>query len=311
MTHISTRPSGGSLRVWNSAYALLVIVALLWAGNAVIGRAVRDIVPPFTLALVRWSGALILLLPFAWQHLRRDIEKLWLHKWQTLLLGLLGVGALNALLYSGLQHTTATNALLIQAAIPPLILILSYLLFRERFSRRQIVAACLSMAGVVIIVARGDPRLLFHRDGGMGDGLVLSAVLAWALYTILLRWRPPVHPLSFLAATFAVGVLAMAPLALFEALAGKRIVGNANSLSAFLYVATLPSLVAYLLFNRGVALIGAARAGQFINLMPLFGAGLAILLLGEPLALYHLAGMGLILSGILAFTHRDQEAPST
>lgn len=292
--------------MWQSAYLLLIIVALLWAGNAIVGRAVRDSIPPFTLALVRWSGALILLLPFAWRHLVADLDDLQRSWWQTLLLGLLGVGAFNALLYSGLHYTTATNSLLIQAGIPPLILLLSYLVFREKCSLGQAIAAAVSMTGVVTIVARGDLAVLRQFHIGTGEWLVLGAVLAWGFYTILLRWRPQVHPLSFLAATFAVGVAAMAPLAVNEALSGRTVVWNMGSLGGFLYVATLPSLVAYLLFNRGVALIGAGPAGQFINLMPLFGAGLAIMLLGETLATYHLIGMCLIFIGILAFARASR-----
>jgi drug/metabolite transporter (DMT)-like permease len=291
------RPAG----VWQNAYILLTIVALLWAGNAIVGRAARDLVPPFTLALVRWGGALILLLPFAWRRLIEDAATLRRCWWQTLLLGLLGVGAFNAFLYSGLRYTTATNALLMQAAIPPLILLLSWGMFRERSNWRQGAAAGLCLIGVIIIVVRGDPAVLYGLHIGIGDWLILIAALAWGLYTVLLRWRPLVHPSSFLAATFAVGVVAMAPLAALEIESDMRVVWNALSLGAFVYVATLPSLVAYLLFNRGVALIGAGRAGQFINLMPLFGAGLAILLLDEPLAAYHLVGMALILAGILVF----------
>jgi drug/metabolite transporter (DMT)-like permease len=188
-----------------------------------------------------------------------------------------------------------------QAAIPPLILLLSWGMFRERSNWRQGAAAGLCLIGVIIIVVRGDPAVLYGLHIGIGDWLILIAALAWGLYTVLLRWRPLVHPSSFLAATFAVGVVAMAPLAALEIESDMRVVWNALSLGAFVYVATLPSLVAYLLFNRGVALIGAGRAGQFINLMPLFGAGLAILLLDEPLAAYHLVGMALILAGILVF----------
>jgi drug/metabolite transporter (DMT)-like permease len=303
----SRRKDGGRWAgVWWNAYALLTLVALLWAGNSIVGRAVRDMVPPFTLALVRWGGALVLLLPFAWRSLIEDaktLRRLW---WQTLLLGLLGVGAFNALLYSGLHYTTATNALLIQAATPPLILLLSWLLFHEWSNRRQIFAAGLSLLGVVIIVARGEPAVLYGLHVGIGDWMIIAAVFAWSLYTVLLRWRPPVHPSSFVAATFMVGTIAMAPLAWIEARSGIRIVWSASSIGAFVYVMTLPSLVAYLLFNRGVALIGAGRAGQFINLMPLFGAALAVLLLGEPLATYHLVGMALILVGILAFARASR-----
>jgi drug/metabolite transporter (DMT)-like permease len=294
------RPAGWA-RFWASPYLLLTLVALFWAGNAVAGRAVRDVVPPFTLALVRWSGALALVAPFARRPLIADFPVIRTHWRVVLLLGLLGIAAFNALLYSGVHFTTATNALLIQAAIPPLIAAFGFTLFGDRTGARQVGAMLLSLAGVIIVVCAGDPRILLHLKIGLGDGLILGASAVWALYTVLLRKRPAVHPLSFLAVTFAIGVIAMAPLAVLEWDLGRVVVWGPTALGAMAYVAVFPSLAAYLLYTRGVDLIGAARAGQFVNLMPLFGAVLAVLLLGEPLRGFHLLGGGLIVAGIAAF----------
>jgi len=216
------------------------------------------------------------------------------------------VAMFNALLYTGVHFTTATNALLIQAAIPPLIILFAFLLFREKTGLRQLGAVALSLAGVLIVVSRGDIEVLLHFRIGLGEALVLAAVAVWALYTALLRLRPMVHPLSLLSVTFAIGVLLMAPAAAFEAWGGERVVWGAGALAAMAYVAVFPSVVAYLMFNRGVELIGAARAGQFINLMPLFGAVLAVLLLGEPLAAYHLIGGALIVAGVVAYALADR-----
>ena len=294
-------PRSLAARLWASPYLLLTLVALFWAGNAVVGRAARDLVPPFTLALARWSGALLLLGPFAWRTVLADAARLRVHWRIVLLLGLLGVAAFNALLYSGLHYTTATNSLLIQAAIPPLIAAFAFALFRDLTNRRQMAAIALSMTGVVIVVCQGDPNVLLHLKIGLGDGLILIASAAWALYTVLLRKRPAVHPLSFLACTFAIAVAAMAPLAVREAVQGRAVVWGAPTLGAIAYVAVFPSLVAYLLYTRGVDLIGPARAGQFVNLLPLFGAVLSVLLLGEPLHGYHLLGGLFIVGGIAGF----------
>jgi drug/metabolite transporter (DMT)-like permease len=290
-----------SARLWGSSYLLLTLVVLFWAGNAVVGRAARDLVPPFTLAFLRWSGALALIAPFALRTLPADLPALRKH-WRILLgLGLLGVAAFNALLYSGVHFTTATNAVLIQASIPPLIAVVAFGLFRQPTNARQIGAMLLSMTGVVIVVCRGDPSVLLHMKVGLGDALILTASASWAFYSVLLRKRPAVHPLSFLACTFAIGVAAMAPLALMEAASGRHVAWGAPAFCAVAYVAVFPSVVAYLLYNRGVDLVGAARAGQFINLMPMFGAMLAVVLLGEPLRGFHLLGGGLIVAGIAAF----------
>ncbi|MBV8399204.1 MAG: DMT family transporter [Acetobacteraceae bacterium] len=298
---IAARDRRGWPRLWDNAYLLLAAVALFWAGNSIVGRGVKDSVPPFTLALARWTGALLILAPFAWNRVRHDRWTL-LRRWkETLLLGLLGVGAFNALLYSGLHYTTATNGLLIQSAMPPIILFLAYLLFRETARPRQVIGVALSMCGVLLIVARGQLGRLAQLQIGIGDVLVFAAVIAWSFYTVLLRLRPLVHPLSFLAATFAIGIGAMLPLSILEWALGARIVWSIGSIAALFYVAIFPSLIAYLLFNRGVQLIGAGAAGQVLNLTPVFGACLAIALLGEPFETYHLIGMALILSGIALF----------
>lgn len=181
------------------AYVSLVLVMLLWAGNSIVGRAIRDDVAPFTLAFVRWLGAFALLAPFAIKHVVKDSALLQRNAGIVLLLGVLGVGAFNALLYTGLHHTTATNGLLMQAAIPPLVLVFNALFFAERAGAAQIGGVTLAALGVVLIVVRADLDVLLHFTFGFGDLLILCAVVTWALYTSLLRLRPDVHPLSFLA----------------------------------------------------------------------------------------------------------------
>ena len=288
-------------RLWNAPNLLVTLVALAWAGNALVGRAARDLIPPLTLAFVRWAGALLLLAPFAWPHLKRDAAALRAKAGIVVVLGLLGVATFNALLYTGVHYTTATNAVLIQAGIPPLIVVFAFLIFRDRVSWRQLAAVALSAAGVVTIVCQGSLQVLLQMKFNFGDALILIAVLAWSIYTVLLRLRPAVNPLSFLACTFSIGVLTMGPASAFELSHGHHIVWNTESLGAFAYVAVVPSLLAYMFYNRAVDLVGAARASQAINLMPLFGAVLAVLLLGEPLAPFDLIGGVLILAGVIGF----------
>lgn len=285
-------------RQWLS-FAALALVMLLWAGNSIVGRAVRDDVPPFTLAFVRWVGALIVVMPFAWRHVKADRAALLRHWKIVLALGLVGVAAFNGLLYSGLRHTTATNALLLQAAIPALVLAFDRTIFGVRSSARQVLGVLVSTLGVLAIVTRGLPEALLRLHFGPGELLVLAAVLAWSLYTSLLKLRPGIHPLSFLIATFAIAAVAMAPLAAHEWQQGERIVWGPLAVGAMAYVALLPSAVAYGLYNAAVADLGAGRAGQAITLMPLLGALLAAALLDEPLLRFHFLGMALILAGIV------------
>ena len=284
------------------AYLMLCLVMLCWAGNAIVGRAVRAEVGPFTLAFVRWSGALLLIAPLGARHLAGDLPALRAH-WRTvLLLGLVGVAAFNALLYSGLRHTTATNGLLLQALIPPGVLLFAALLAprgrRGAPPRGQVPGVLLSTLGVAVIVFRGDLGALAALRFGLGDGLVLCAVLAWSLYTALLPRRPAVHPLSFLSVSFAIGALAMAPPAAAEWISGRGVAWNADVAGAFAYVAVFPSAIAYFLYNRAVSVLGPGPAGQTISLLPVFGAGLASAMLHEPLRGWHLAGIALILAGL-------------
>ncbi|MEZ5565454.1 MAG: DMT family transporter [Gammaproteobacteria bacterium] len=285
--------------LWNSAYALLSFTALFWAGNAIVARGARDLVPPVALTFWRWSFALLLLLPFAWRHLKADWPLL-IQSWRMLLLlGVLGIGAFNTLLYSGLQTTTALNAMLLQAAQPALILVVGALLLQDRVSVRQIVGVVVSLTGVLVILARGDLHLLLGIHINTGDAIIGVAVLIWSIYSVYLRRRPKVHPLSFMAATLIVGVVFILPLYVWEVYSGRLIVPQTASWLAIAYVSVFPSLVAYLFFNRGVELVGAAATGQFMNVMPVIGAVLSVLFLGEAFRLFHLTGMLLVGVGIL------------
>jgi drug/metabolite transporter (DMT)-like permease len=290
------------------AYALLGLVMLLWAGNSIVGRAVRGDVGPFVLSFVRWVGASLVLTPFALGALRRDWSVLRQSWVIVVVLGLTGVAAFNAIMYTGLHYTTATNGLLLQAAIPPLVLGADRLLFGVRAGSMQALGIAASILGVAVIVFQGKPSHILGFRFGMGDALILISCLDWAIYTVLLRKRPDVSPLSFLLATFLVGVIAIAPLALWEMLTGPPIKWGAGVGGAFLYVALLPSLVSYLIYNQATDMVGPARAGQAITLLPLFGALLSALLLGEPLHSYHFAGMALILIGIVVAALAPRQA---
>ena len=290
----ASSPKGQQAR----AFASLALVMLFWAGNSIVARAVRFEVPPFTLAFGRWTIALLLVAPFALAPLRRDWAALKRGWGVVLLLGLLGIGAFNALLYTGLRDTTATNALLLQAGVPALVALLDRVMFGVRVGRVQALGIAASVLGVVAIVFQGDPSAALRLHFGRGDVLILASVVVWSLYTVLLRLRPAIAPVSLIAATFAVGVVTMAPLAAWEWQAGQHVHWSARVGGAFLYVGVLPSLISYFIYNAAAARVGAARAGQAITLMPLFGAFLSAALLGEALHGYHYAGMACILAGI-------------
>lgn len=298
---------------WNSAYLLLTFTALFWAGNSIIGRAAREFVPPIALSFWRWTLAFLLLLPLAWPYLKKDWPVL-RRRWPILLLfGSFGIGAFNTLLYSGLQHTTALNAMILSAAQPAMILVAGMLLFRDRTTRSQLLGILLSLVGVLIIVSRGEPQVLLGLRLNFGDALILLGGLLWSVYAVYLRKRPQVHPLSFLAATLFVGVFVVLPFYLVELSRGRLIVPAPESALTIAYVCLFPSLIAYLFYNRGVELIGSARTAQYLNITPAFGAILSILLLGEMPGAYHAIGVILIGAGIFLAERRagaNPEAPA-
>jgi drug/metabolite transporter (DMT)-like permease len=277
---------------------LLVLAELFWSGNFVVGRAVHEIVPPVALAFCRWAGAFVIVLPFSFPHLRRDLPILIRHWPIVLALSATGIAAYNTCIYLGLQETTAINALLMQSTMPVIIVLATYLLYRERPNVAQLLGLALSLAGVLTIVTRGNPLSALSVPLNRGDLWIFAAVLCYALYSALLRRRPEVHPLSLLAVTFAVGAAMIAPFFAWESRAGASWRIDPVTLAAIAYVALFPSVLAYFAYNRGVELIGANRAGQFMHLMPVFGSILAILLLGESFRLFHLGGAALIVAGI-------------
>jgi len=289
-------------RLWHSGPALLSLTMLFWAGSVIVGRAAAPVLPPVLFTLLRWTGALVIVAPLAWPHLRADIPKLWARKWTTALLAVLGVCAYNILVYRGLHATTAVNALLLQSVMPLAVLLANLLLFRERPGRMQVAAIAVSLLGVLVIAGQGSLETLRHLSVNPGDALVLLAVATFATYSSLLRRRPAVHPLSFLAATFLIGVGILAPLAVVEYAAGARMVPGWLAWGAIAYAVVFASFLATLFFNRGVELIGAARAGQFNHLQPVFGTLLAVGVLGETLHPYHGLGVALIAAGLLLAT---------
>jgi drug/metabolite transporter (DMT)-like permease len=281
------------------AYAMLGMTMTFWAGNAIVGRAVRGEIPPLMLAFSRWTLALLILAPFAWRRTVAQRALIRRHWGAILFLGLAGVAAFNGFLYSGLRYTTAANSLLLQGLIPTLVVIVGSVVFGDKAPWRQVAGIALSTLGVTFIVFRGELSEILRLRLGMGDFLVLCGCAAWAIYTASLRLRPPIDPLVFLFVTFAVGALAMGVGALSEAQAIAQMHWNGRMVAAIAYVAIFPSILAYMSFNAAVSHVGPGAAGQAISLLPLLGAVLAAMILGEPLFPYHLAGMALILGGVL------------
>jgi len=297
-------------RLYRAPGLLLTLAVFFWALNSVIGRAMRLTVPPVGLAFWRWAGASLLLLPWALPHLHRDLSRIRRHLGLLLLLSLTGVAMFNTLLYTGLQTTEALNAFLVQSLMPVLIMLFSFLCFRERISFLQGVGVLLSLAGVTLVIARGDFGLLLTLSANRGDLLIFIAVIGYALYSVLLRRLPSgLHPLSFLAFTFVVGTLMLLPFYLYESFTVRALSLDLPTLLTVAYVVIFPALVSYFCYNRGVELLGANRAGLFIHLIPVFGTIMAILFLGETFFWFHGVGFILVFAGIGLTLYRRVPAP--
>jgi drug/metabolite transporter (DMT)-like permease len=297
------------MKPWNSAWPLLILANLFWAGNIVLGRGVAGMVPPVALAYCRWTGAFLIALTFAWPQLKRDLPTLLRHWRIMLVLSAVGIASYNTMCYIGLNSTTALNVLLLQSAMPLVIIVWSFALFGDRPTTRQALGVVLSLIGVMEIAARGSVEALFNLRFNPGDVWVLIAIVINGPYYSLLRRRPPVHHLSFLVAAMGIGSCMMLPFMLAEYASGARIHGGAPAYLAMAYIAVFPSLIAYLFFNRSVELIGATLAGQSMHLMPLFGSILAVLFLGETFRAYHAIGIALIATGILLASLKSAPAP--
>lgn len=299
----------GPLRgLFNAPYLLLCLTSLLWAGNLVLGRYVAGHVPPLTLALLRWTGATLIVLPFAFGQLMRDLPLIRAHFWSLLLLAATGISCYNAMSYYALQYTEALNGLLLQSVAPLLVGLWSFVLFRDRLRLGQVAGILTSLCGVLLIVSRGDTDTLLHLKPNIGDVWMVIALVIYALYAAILRIRPRIGPLSFLTVIMALGAVLLAPFSIWENVAGHRLTWDATTLAAVGYAMVGPSLVAYLFFNRAVELVGANAAAPFLHLMPVFGTALAIAFLGEEVAWFHLGGYALVITGIALATLAARKA---
>ncbi len=291
--------------------ALLTIPPLLWAGNAVVGRLVSDLVPPVTLNLLRWALAFILLVPVAGWVLRPG-SGLWPHWRRFALLGLLGVGCYNALQYLALKTSTPLNVTLVAASNPIWILGIGALFFGQRISPRQMSGALLSIVGVLVVLSRGDWQLLMQVRLVPGDLYVLLATAAWALYSWLLI-KPGDPPsiradwAAFLMAQMVFGLVWSAAFAAGEWATGEtRIEWGWPLAAALVFFALGPAILAYRCWGMGVQRVGPSIAGFFANLTPLFAAVMSAAFLGELPHAYHAVAFLLIAGGIVVSSRRAQ-----
>jgi drug/metabolite transporter (DMT)-like permease len=290
-------------------YLLLGLTALLWGGNAVAGRLAVGEISPMALTCLRWVIVVLILVPSMGSQVLTEWPAL-APRWRLILLmGALGFTGFNALFYAAAHHTSAVNLTIFQGAIPVLVLLGTVLFFKARIRGLQIVGMGVTMAGVAAVAAKGDLEVLRTLALNIGDVWMLISCVFYAGYTLGLRNRPKVSGFVFFTAMAVVAFVTSLPLLVYEIAAGAVQWPTARGWLVLLYVGLMPSLVSQIFFMRGVELIGPARAGLFVNLVPVFGALLAVVLLGEPFAWYHAAGLVLVLGGIGLAERRKPPLP--
>ena len=302
--------ASGLAALADKPYFLMLLPGLFWAGNAIVARSVTGDIPPIGLAFWRWTLAALVIAPLAWPHLAADLPKMRVRWPIMLVLTTLGISIFNTFLYIAAHTTTAINIVTLQTAMPIVVVLATFLIFREAVTGRQAAGIVASFLGTLILISHGDPDVLLHLDFKRGDLWMLGAVVCYAVYTALLRLRPPVHGFSFAFATFALGATLLLPFYVAEQVLVGPFPVTTASFMALGYVAVFASVLAYIAFNRTVELVGANIAGLTVHLIPVFGIVLAVLLLGERVHLYHGAGSALIAFGLWLAT-REPKTPET
>jgi drug/metabolite transporter (DMT)-like permease len=286
-------------------YAMLTLVALIWGANAVAGKLAVGHVSPMMLTVLRWIVACAVLAPFAWPNARRDWPLIRPRLPFLIALGVFGFSLFNALFYLALTYTSALNVVIEQASMPLVVFALSFVLFRTAVTRWQMIGFVVTITGVAVTASHGDLSALASLELNRGDALMLLAVLLYAGFTVGIRSKPPIHWLSLIFVLSLSALASSVPLAAIEAANGAMILPDAQGWAIVVFAALLPSIVSQSLYVRAIELIGANRANLFTNLTPVFGAILAILVVGEEPHPYHALALSLVLGGIVLAERRS------
>ena len=295
-----------------SGYALLVLAVLMWAGNSTVGRATADEnIPPMAFTFWRWVCAFAIFAALFGARTWRQRDEILAHWKFVVPFALISVAGFNAVFYVALQKAPAVQVSLIQSILPVLVLLIGLAVLRERIDGKQWLGIVFSIGGAALIVTRGDGEVLRTLQLGEGDVWALAAVFIWAWQAFLMRYKPrSIDIMSFMTTIALIGVIGIAPLYLYEHATVGPMPVTQNSILFVAYVAVMASVVGTTCWNEGTYRAGPARAGYFGNLFFIFASALAIIILGEDLFWYHIAGAVSVLIGIWLATVRRDTAPA-
>ena len=293
------------MKLW-LAYLLLVLTALFWSGTTIVGRAATGEIPPFTLTFWRWTTAFLVFIPFAFRPFwaqRAIYRKYWLRMVGFSFFGIVGF---TIPFFFGLQHTTAINGSLLQAAGPVIIVLTSLIVLRLRLSSSEIVGTILAIVGSSLIVLHGDIAEISRLAFGLGDVFIVLSMLSWAIYTVFLKWKPDgLDPLGFIFVLSGLSLPMLLPFYLWELSHGQIFTPSPVNIGLILYASIFASVIAYLFWNKSVEAVGPNVAGFSHYLIPVFGTIMSVIILGEVIESYHIVAMVLTFTGLYLTTrHR-------
>jgi len=285
-------------RLYGNAILLLILTTLFWAGNAVAGRLAIGEVSPMVIVTLRWWIVAVVMGLFLWPRIRAEWPMMKPYFGRMVLMAGFGFIAFNSLFYIAAYTTTAVNIGIIQGSIPIFVLIGAMLFFKTRTTLAQVIGIFITLVGVALVASKGNLEILLSLSVNPGDGIMLLACLLYSGYTLALRQRPQVSGLVFFAVLSMIAAVTSLPALWFEIATNTAQWPTFNGWMVVLYISLFPSCLAQIFFMRGVELIGPARAGVFVNLVPIFAPILAVLVLGEPFRWHHGVALALVLGGI-------------
>ena len=284
----------------NLAYILLILTTLFWSGNFIVGKAASTYaIPPFSLNFYRWLFAGLILLPFTLKEILIKKNYIFQNIGFFIVLGITSITIFNSTVYYSLYYMQVISGVLMISTIPVWIMFISSILGIEKTNKYQILGVVLSLLGVLFIITKSDLNLIKNLDFNRGDLIMASGMFAWALYSALLKKKTyEISQITLLEVVIITGLIFLIPVYILEINFGKQIIIGKPFILTLSYVVIFPGLASFFFWIKGIAIIGANRAGVFLHLMPVFGAIMAIILFDEKFMVYHILGAIFIIAGI-------------
>ena len=298
-------------RAYSSAPFLLFLATLGWGSNTIASRLAVGEVSPMLLIFFRWGFVVVILLSLYWRQMIDEWPVIRPRLKWLLIMGGCGLSLFNAFFYIAAHSTTAVNLGIIQSTMPGMILLGSFMFFGDRINRLQFSGLLLTLLGVGVIVTQGSLEQLMQLTFNHGDLLMIFACSFYAMYTVGLKSRPKISGMVMLAYFSVAAFLMTIPLMIFESFIYGTVMPGVKGFAIVFYIAIVPSFLSQIFFMRGVDLIGPGSAGLYANLVPIFSAIMAVLLLSEEFALFHLAAMLLVFGGIGLFEYQSRRKVSS